>query len=97
MANEEDVYFSLEVLDSVAMGDSFDVKVVAKNKSSNKRTVKVNITSVMAFYTGIRAKPLKGTKETLSVNAKKGMITETLQFFFPINELMISLTDRCVI
>ena len=77
-ADEEDVDFTLEVLDSVAMGDRFEVKVVVQNKSNNKRTVKVNITSVMAFYTGISAKPLKATKETLSFKAKEGTITETL-------------------
>ncbi|XP_078356516.1 protein-glutamine gamma-glutamyltransferase K-like [Oculina patagonica] len=66
-AEKEDVEFNLEVLDDVAMGDSFDVKVVARNKSNDERTVKVNITSVMAFYTGIPAKPLKREIKTLSL------------------------------
>ena len=69
--------FSLEVVDDVAMGDSFDVKVVAQNRSDDKQTVKVNITSVMAFYTGIPAKPLKGKKETLHLGAREGTITES--------------------
>lgn len=76
-ADREDVQFSLEVVDDVAMGDSFDVKVVAQNRSDDKQTVKVNITSVMAFYTGIPAKPLKGKKETLHLGAREGTITES--------------------
>lgn len=74
-ADKGDVEFSLQVVDDVAIGDNFDVKVVAQNKSEDDRTVKVNITSVMAFYTGIPAKPLKGKKETLHLGAKDGTIT----------------------
>lgn len=73
-AEKEDVEFNLEVLDDVAMGDSFDVKVVARNKSNDQRTVKVNITSVMAFYTGIPAKPLKREIKTLSLAPRAGTV-----------------------
>ena len=73
-AEKEDVLFNLKVVDDVALGDSFDVKVVAQNKSNSERTVKVNITSVMAFYTGIPAKALKGKKDTLHLGAKEGTI-----------------------
>ena len=66
--------FSLEVLDDVAMGDSFDVTVVVHNKSNDQRTVKVNITSVMAFYTGIPAKPLKREMKTLNVDPRAGTV-----------------------
>lgn len=69
-AETEDVEFSLEVLDDVAMGDSFDVSVVVHNKSDDQRTVKVNVTSVMAFYTGIPAKPLKREMKTLNIDPK---------------------------
>ena len=71
-ADREDVHFSLEVVDDIAMGDSFDVKVVAQNRSTDDRTVKVNISSIMAFYTGIQAKPLKGKKETLHLGDGEG-------------------------
>lgn len=70
-AEKEDVLFNLKVVDDVALGDSFDVKVVAQNKSNSERTVKVNITSVMAFYTGMPAKALKGKKDTLHLGAKE--------------------------
>ena len=73
-ADKEDVEFSLEVLDNIAIGDSFDVKVVALNKSYEQRNVKVNITSVMAFYTGIPAKPLKKKVETIEICPKKGTV-----------------------
>lgn len=71
---QEDVEFSLEVLDDVAMGDSFDVTVVVHNKSNDQRTVKVNITSVMAFYTGIPAKPLKREMKTLNIDPREGTV-----------------------
>lgn len=73
-ADKEDVEFSLEVLDNIAIGDSFDVKVVALNKSYEQRNVKVNITSVMAFYTGIPAKPLKRKMEAIEIGPKKGTV-----------------------
>lgn len=66
--------FSLEVLDDVAMGDSFDVTVVVHNKSNDQRTVKVNITSVMAFYTGIPAKLLKREMKTLNIDPREGTV-----------------------
>jgi len=69
-AEREDVEFSLEVLDDVAIGDSFDVTVVVHNRSNDQRTVKVNITSVMAFYTGIPAKPLKKEIKTLDMSPR---------------------------
>lgn len=78
-AEREDVEFSLEVLDDVAMddvamGDSFDVTVVVHNRSNDQRTVKVNITSVMAFYTGIPAKPLKKEIKTLDMSPRTGAV-----------------------
>ena len=73
-AEREDVEFSLEVLDDVAMGDSFDVSVVVHNRSNDQRTVKVNITSVMAFYTGIPAKPLKREMKTLDIDPRAGAV-----------------------
>ena len=73
-AEREDVEFSLEVLDDVAMGDSFDVSVVAHNRSYDERTVKVNITSVMAFYTGIPAKSLKREMKTLNIDPRAGAV-----------------------
>ena len=73
-AEREDVEFSLEVLDDVAMGDSFDVGVVVQNKSNDQRTVKVNITSVMAFYTGIPAKSLKREMKTLNIDPRAGTV-----------------------
>lgn len=66
-ADKEDVEFSLDVLDDTAIGNSFDVKVVARNKSDEQRHAKVNITSVMAFYTGIPAKPLKREMKTIKI------------------------------
>lgn len=69
---DRDVNFTLEVVDDISMGDSFDVKVVMKNTSNDLRTVKVNISSIMAFYTGIQAKPLKGKKETVQLAARDG-------------------------
>lgn len=73
-AEREDVEFSLEVLDDVAMGDSFDISVVVHNRSDDQRTVKVNITSVMAFYTGIPAKPLKREMKTLNIDPRAGAV-----------------------
>lgn len=73
-AEREDVEYSLEVLDDVAMGDSFDVTVVVHNRSNDQRTVKVNITSVMAFYTGIPAKPLKKEIKTLDMSPRTGAV-----------------------
>lgn len=70
--------FSLEVLDDIAIGDSFDVKVVAHNRSDEERTVKVNITSVMAFYTGIPAKPLKREITTLKLDPRAGRSISTI-------------------
>lgn len=84
-AEKEDVEFSLEVLDDIAMGDSFDVKVVAKNISNAQRTVKVNITSAMAFYTGIPARPLKREVKTLNLAPKTGTVNHAL-----IDELMLN-------
>lgn len=75
-ADKEDVEFSLEVLDNIAIGDSFDVKVVALNKSYEQRNVKVNITSVMAFYTGIPAKPLKRKMEAIEIGPNKGTVDD---------------------
>lgn len=77
-AEKEDVEFSLEVLDDIAIGDSFDVKVVAHNRSDEERTVKVNITSVMAFYTGIPAKPLKREITTLKLDPRAGRSISTI-------------------
>ncbi|XP_029193882.2 protein-glutamine gamma-glutamyltransferase K-like [Acropora millepora] len=74
-ADEEDVRFRFEVVDDISMGDNFEVKVVAENTSEFFRTAKVNITSIMAFYTGITAKPLKQKKETLRLG---GMSEETV-------------------
>ncbi|XP_074613939.1 protein-glutamine gamma-glutamyltransferase K-like [Acropora palmata] len=74
-ADEEDVRFRFEVVDDISMGDNFEVKVVAENTSDFFRTAKVNITSIMAFYTGITAKPLKQKKETLRLG---GMSEETV-------------------
>ena len=71
-ADKEDVTFQLEVVDDILMGDGFEVKVVAANTSDFFRTVRLNITSVMAFYTGITAKPLKQKKETLRLESKSG-------------------------
>lgn len=71
-ADKEDVRFRLEVVDGVSMGDNFEVKVVAANTSEFFRTAKVNITSIMAFYTGITAKPLKQKKETLRLGGMLG-------------------------
>lgn len=71
-ADKEDVTFRLEVVDDISMGDSFEVKVVAANTSDFFRTVRVNITSIMAFYTGITAKPLKQKKETLRLEGMSG-------------------------
>lgn len=74
-ADEEDVRFRFEVVDDISMGDNFEVKVVAENTSDFFRTAKVNITSIIAFYTGIPAKPLKQKKETLRLG---GMSEETV-------------------
>lgn len=74
-ADEEDVRFRFDVVDDISMGDNFEVKVVAENTSDFFRTAKVNITSIMAFYTGITAKPLKQKKETLRLG---GMSEETV-------------------
>ena len=71
-ADEEDVRFRFEVVDDISMGDNFEVKVVAENTSEFFRTAKVNITSIMAFYTGITAKPLKQKKETLRLGGMSG-------------------------
>lgn len=68
--------FSLEVLDDIAIGDGFDVKVVTRNISNEERNVKVNITSVMAFYTGIPAKPLKREMKKLTLGRKSGTTNE---------------------
>ena len=64
--------FSFEVVDDIAMGDSFEVKVKAANNSHHLRTVRVNISSIMAFYTGIVAKNLKQERETLRLEASEG-------------------------
>ena len=81
-AEREDVEFSLEVLDDVAMGDSFDVSVVVHNRSNDQRTVKINITSVMAFYTGIPAKPLKREMKTLNIDPRAGAVMTLVEGFF---------------
>ena len=73
-AEREDAEFTLEVLDDVAMGDSFDASVVVHNRSNEQRTVKVNITSVMAFYTGIPAKPLNREMKTLDMDPRTGIV-----------------------
>lgn len=70
-ADKEDVQFSLQVADDIDIGDSFDVKVVVQNKSSEKRTVRLNITSVLAFYTGMPARDLKQKRETLHLAGKE--------------------------
>lgn len=70
-ADREDVTFSFEVVDDIAMGDSFEVKVKAANNSHHLRTVRVNISSIMAFYTGIVAKNLKQERETLRLEASE--------------------------
>ena len=80
-ADKEDVQFSLQVADDIDIGDSFDVKVVVQNKSNEKRTVKLNITSCLAFYTGMPARGLKQKRETLHLAGKEGshtLLTRTL-------------------
>ncbi|XP_068700415.1 protein-glutamine gamma-glutamyltransferase K-like isoform X2 [Montipora foliosa] len=62
---EGDVNFKLEVVDEVAVGNGFEIKVLVSNSSDQYRSVKINIISVLAFYTGISAKPLKQMKEVL--------------------------------
>ena len=74
-ADKEDVQFSLQVADDIDIGDSFDVKVVVQNKSNEKRTVRLNITSVLAFYTGMPARDLKQKRETLHLAGKEGTVT----------------------
>ena len=74
-AVKEDVQFSLQVADDIDIGDSFDVKVVVQNKSNEKRTVRLNITSVLAFYTGMPARDLKQKRETLHLAGKEGTVT----------------------
>ena len=74
-ADKEDVQFSLQVADDIDIGDSFDVKVVVQNKSNETRTVKLNITSCLAFYTGMPARGLKQKKETLHLAGKEGTVT----------------------
>ena len=74
-ADKEDVQFSLQVADDIDIGDSFDVKVVVQNKSNEKRTVKLNITSCLAFYTGMPARELKKKKKTLHLAGKEGTVT----------------------
>ena len=75
-SEEDDVHFKLNVPDDVAMGDSFDVHVVVKNTSNETRSIKVNVTSDLAFYTGIPTKNLKAAKEFYVLKAKEG---ETLK------------------
>ena len=72
-AGSKDVTLSLEVKDDIAIGDSFDVKIVARNTSNEWRTVTINISAIVSFYTGISAKPLKQKKETLRLQGKSGM------------------------
>ena len=74
-AVKEDVQFSLQVADDIDIGDSFDVKVVVQNKSNENRTVKLNITSCLAFYTGMPARELKQKRETLHLAGKEGTVT----------------------
>ena len=79
---EGDVNFKLEVVDEVAVGNGFEIKVLVANTSDQHRSVKINIISVVAFYTGISAKPLKQMKEVLHLRPSEG-IHASLLFVYP--------------
>lgn len=69
----EDVEFRLEVGDIVYAGNSFDAAVVVVNKSENTQNIKVNLTAVLSFYTGVPAKKLKGYKLQFLLNSNAGI------------------------
>ena len=71
-ADVEDVEFRLEIADTAYAGESFDVAVVVVNKSENTRNVKVNLTAVQCFYTGVPAKKVKGSKLEFLLNSNAG-------------------------
>lgn len=70
----EDVEFLLEVVDTAYAGESFDVAVVVKSKSENTRNVKLNLTAVQCFYTGVPAKKVKGSKQEFLLNSNAGKL-----------------------
>lgn len=67
-ALEEDVFFSLEDLDSVPFGDSFSVRVNIQNKSEEKRKISAVLSVYSVRYTGGMAHRIKSSSVEFEMN-----------------------------
>lgn len=59
LAEEEDVVFILEEIETVRFGEPFKIFVKIENKSDQKRTIKATMAAHSVFYTGHTAHVLK--------------------------------------
>ena len=70
-----DVVFNFLPPDDVTIGSDFDVDLVAKNTSNEKRTITFRLTTKMTFYTGIAVQDLDNVHDQIILKGNSGRFT----------------------
>ncbi|XP_064640895.1 hemocyte protein-glutamine gamma-glutamyltransferase-like [Lineus longissimus] len=72
----EDMAFNLEELDTVLIGEAFDVMLEIENKSDKQRNMCVTLSAAVTFYTGLEMNRLKIIHQKIAVEPKtKGSVS----------------------
>ncbi|CAH0557746.1 unnamed protein product [Brassicogethes aeneus] len=91
---QEDVYFDLIDIDTVPLGDPFEVIVQIHNQSKEERNISVALSASSIFYTGAAANSLKKSQGSLAVPAGE---KEVVRIMVKPEEYMNKLVDHSLI
>ncbi|ERL94345.1 hemocyte protein-glutamine gamma-glutamyltransferase [Dendroctonus ponderosae] len=92
--DKNDVIFDLIDIDTVPLGQSFDVVVEIENKSSQERTISAVLTAGAVLYTGAAAGDIKRSQGKFKIDAGK---KDTLQIKVTPDEYLDKLVDHGLI
>lgn len=65
-----EVSFDLVLPEDTLVGDDFKAGVIVTNKSSEDKTIRVKLTLVSAYYTGVAGRRIKSETFEYNVNSK---------------------------
>lgn len=91
---QEDVFLDLVDIDTVPLGQGFDVVVNIKNNSNETRNITATLSASSVYYTGATAHRLKAAKGAFSV---KPGDTEVLKIHVTPTEYLDKLVDHSLV
>ncbi|CAL4135312.1 unnamed protein product, partial [Meganyctiphanes norvegica] len=91
---QEDVYFDLQEMSKIEIGDQFQVKVMARNESNEHRTVTIMLTAFSVSYTGNKHSQLKKAEGKFQLGPKQH---QDVSFTVPWNEYWKDLVEGWLI